>query len=252
MKLGIMQPYFFPYLGYFDLINITDRWVVFDSVQYIRHGWMNRNRILHPTTGWQYVIVPLASHGRDTLIREIKIKEGADWKERIIGQIQHYKKRAPHFRFVDSLLRECLFGTRTRLLSKLNVECLAKVCEILGVSFQPLYFSEMCFSPLHIEGPGDWALRVSEQLGTSEYVNPVGGEALFDRDKFKAAGISLTLRDPPRFEYRPRGYVFEPNLSVIDALLWNSPDEIRAFLEACRPLDSLGTGTSPTAQNCSG
>ena len=78
MKLGIMQPYFFPYLGYFDLIHSVDKWVVFDTPQYIRHGWVNRNRILHPESDWQYIIVPLKKHPRNTPIKEIEIADGIE------------------------------------------------------------------------------------------------------------------------------------------------------------------------------
>ena len=86
MKLGIMQPYLFPYLGYFDLINSVDRWVVCDTCQYIRHGWVNRNRILHPTKGWQYIVVPLTKHERNASIDSITVHADAKWKARILGQ----------------------------------------------------------------------------------------------------------------------------------------------------------------------
>ena len=89
MVLGIMQPYFFPYLGYFDLINRCDKWIVFDTPQYIRHGWINRNRILHPQQGWQYIIVPVKKHKRDTPINQIEIVPPALWSPRILGQLMH-------------------------------------------------------------------------------------------------------------------------------------------------------------------
>ena len=73
VRLGIMQPYFFPYLGYFDLINRTDRWIVFDTAQYIRHGWVNRNRILHSDSEWQYILVPLKKHSRKAAIKDIAV-----------------------------------------------------------------------------------------------------------------------------------------------------------------------------------
>ena len=79
MKVGIMQPYFFPYLGYFDLINRVDKWIVFDTPQYIRHGWVNRNRILHPHQGWQYIVVPLKKHDRDTSINQIETADPTEW-----------------------------------------------------------------------------------------------------------------------------------------------------------------------------
>jgi len=90
MKLGIMQPYFFPYLGHFDLIYKTDRWIVFDTPQYIRQGWVNRNRILGPNSGWQYITVPTRKHHRDNPIRDILVKEGKDWRERVCRQLEHY------------------------------------------------------------------------------------------------------------------------------------------------------------------
>src|ERR1700761_8598999 len=104
MKLAIMQPYFFPYLGYFQLIHHADRFILFDDVQYIRHGWINRNRILKPAEGHQFIIAPLADHGRDALIKEVYVKDGYDWKEKILRQVEHYKKRAPYYNDVAGLL----------------------------------------------------------------------------------------------------------------------------------------------------
>ena len=125
MKLGIMQPYFFPYLGYFDLINYSEKWVVFDDVQYIRHGWINRNRILHPTNGWSYIIVPV-KYSRNTRIREVTIIEDGKWKKRIRGQLQIYKKKAPYYRAVISLVEEC-FEFNSDSISRFNTFALGKV-----------------------------------------------------------------------------------------------------------------------------
>ena len=97
MKLGIMQPYFFPYIGYFSLIKHTDDFILLDTVQFIRHGWIERNRILKPSDGWQYIMVPLKKHSRETLIKNIEINNEQQWKEKILAQLQHYKKQAPYF-----------------------------------------------------------------------------------------------------------------------------------------------------------
>ena len=80
-----MQPYFFPYIGYFSLINYVDKLVVFDTAQYIKQGWMNRNRILQPNKAWQYIIVPVKKHKHDTAIKDIKIVSGDKWKKKIMG-----------------------------------------------------------------------------------------------------------------------------------------------------------------------
>ena len=89
MRLGIMQPYFFPYIGYMSLIKNTDLFILFDDVQFIRHGWIERNRILKPSGGWQYIAVPLEKHHRDTLIKEIRINAdkvkftGNKWNDKV-------------------------------------------------------------------------------------------------------------------------------------------------------------------------
>ncbi|MCA9171698.1 MAG: WbqC family protein, partial [Planctomycetales bacterium] len=97
MIVGLMQPYFFPYVGYFDLIHEVDLWVVFDTVQYIRRGWMNRNRVLHPDTGWQYINVPIDRCPQTTAIEQVQIVATHDWRSRILGQLQHYRRHAPGY-----------------------------------------------------------------------------------------------------------------------------------------------------------
>ena len=98
MKLAIMQPYFMPYIGYISLIKNTDQFILFDTVQFIRHGWIERNRILKPNEGWQYIQVPLIKdNGRDTVIKNVRINNAENWKSKIIAQLQHYKKKAPNY-----------------------------------------------------------------------------------------------------------------------------------------------------------
>ncbi|RME42333.1 MAG: hypothetical protein D6796_14555 [Caldilineae bacterium] len=230
MKLGIMQPYFFPYLGYFDLIHATDQWIVFDTVQYIRHGWMNRNRILHPVSGWQYIVVPLKKHPRHTPIKDVQIAGNTGWQKRILGQLAHYKKQAPHYTETMELVEACLSVPETSL-SRLNVAILEKVCARLEIDFRYRYFSEMGLELGPIESPGDWALRISAALGAEEYINPPGGAPLFDAAAFARHGIRLTIRTFPPFEYSCGRYAFIPNLSVIDALMWNPPEAIKAYLD---------------------
>jgi len=233
MILGIMQPYFFPYLGYFDLINYTDRWIVFDTVQYIRHGWINRNRILHPKEDWQYVIVPRKKHRRQTAIKDVEVSADPKWRLRILAQIQHYQKRAPYYGETYQLVEECL-AVKQNSLSRLNVAILEKVCLYLGISFQYGYFSKMVLELGPVERPGDWALRIAESLGAKEYVNPPGGEEIFDQSRFKAAGIKLNIRNLPHMEHNCRGYNFVPGLSIIDVLMWSPPEKVKGYLDEHR------------------
>jgi len=229
MKLGIMQPYFFPYLGYFDLINRVDEWIVFDTAQYIRHGWVNRNRILHPKSGWQYIIVPLEKHSRETPINHIVTQPYEHWRPRMLGQLQHYKKKAPGYSTAYALVEECL-SHGERNLSRLNVWTLRRTCEVLGIPFHYRLFSEMGLEGLDVKGAGDWALRISEKVGATEYLNPPGGKDLFDPAAFAASRIRLAFQEPRKFVYECPGYRWEPDLSIVDVLMWNEPDAVSAFL----------------------
>jgi hypothetical protein len=238
MKLGIMQPYFFPYLGYFDLINYSDHWIVFDTVQYIRHGWINRNRILHPFEGWSYIIVPV-KFSRETAIRDVQIVKDEKWKKRILGQLQHYKKRAPFYYDVLRLVEEIL-SVDIGLISNLNVYALELICSYLNINFNYTFFSAMDLDLGEIQKPGHWALRISEAVGANEYVNPPSGEPIFDRDEFSSRRIKLTIRNMPPLQYDCPGYNFMPSLSILDVLMWNSPLAVKKYLEDQKDLITSG------------
>lgn len=230
MVLGAMQPYFFPYLGYFDLINRTDRWIVFDTPQYMREGWVHRNRILHSHEGWQYIIVPLKKHSRETPINQVDAVGFPDWRRKIINQFTHYRGRAPYYRETIALLDDC-FVTEESNLSRINVHCLGKVCRYLGIKWQPEIFSEMNLPLGPVRGAADWALRIAQATGASEYLNPPGGTALYDPARFAQHGIRLSLQEDFNFEYDCNGYPYVPKLSVLDVLMWVNPQEVKAHLD---------------------
>lgn len=224
-----MQPYFFPGPGYFHLIAHTDRWVVFDTAQYRRHSWINRNRVLHPTRGWQYILAPLEKHARETPIDEIRVVGGSDWRGKIVRQLEHYRKEAPFYEPTVKLVREAL-DVDTDSLARLDVEILSRCCQALDIAFAPEWFSELDLELGPIEDAGDWALRISEALDADVYVNPPGGRGLFDPARFSALGIELVIQDFSDLVYPTPGYSFEPGLSIIDALMWNPVEAIRAHV----------------------
>ncbi len=228
--LGSMQPYFFPYLGYFDLIHSTDRWIVFDTVQYIRKGWINRNRILHPTKGWQYITIPIKYAPQSTPIREIQTTDPQLWQTKILGQLAHYRKTAPFYEKTIDFVKSC-FDTDQVLLANLNTYILSLICRYLNLNFDYSLFSNMNLVLNPVDGPGDWALRMCESIGATEYINPPGGTSIFDSQRFTEAGINLRIQKPIEFVYSCNGYSFEPNLSIIDILMWNTPEEIKKYLE---------------------
>ncbi len=233
MKIGIMQPYFFPYIGYFQLIDAVDKWIVFDVVQYIERGWMNRNRILSPNIEkeWTYIVVPAKNHDRDELISEVRIDDASAWQDTIRGQLSYYKKiRAPYYEQTVALFDE-ITTTRFDTISDLNVQTLKRTCEYLGIVLNCEICSNMSMDFSNVKGPGDWAFEISTQMGADTYINPIGGVALFDNERFRDAGIQLKFLKPGNIEYRQSRRAFVPWLSIIDVMMFNSPGTIHGMLK---------------------
>ena len=231
MKLAIMQPYFLPYLGYFSLIKHTDEFILFDTVQFIRHGWIERNRILKPSNGWQYIMVPLKKHSRETIIKDIEINNDQQWKEKILAQLQHYKKQAPYFSNVIDILNE-IFSKEYATIVDLNLASLKTVCNYLGINTPIQVFSLMNIDIEPANAPDEWALNICKALGNvDEYWNPPGGQSFFDRKKYENAGINLKFHSAILTDYDQKRNVFEPGLSIIDVMMFNSVDEINKMLD---------------------
>lgn len=232
MKIAIMQPYFFPYLGYFSLIKHTDRFILLDKVQFIRHGWIERNRILKQSEGWIYIQVPIIKEkGRDTSIREIKINNTQNWQQKIIAQLQHYKRIAPYYSKIINLLDEVLRFQFTDIVS-LNKASLEMVCNYLGIDHHISVFSEMNIEIAKPNAPDEWALNICKNLGNvNEYWNPQGGESFFDKQKYSEAGLELKFLNFNIIPYSQRRNKFEPGLSIIDVLMFNPPFTVNQMLD---------------------
>jgi hypothetical protein len=237
MRIALMQPYFFPYLGHFDLLNMVDEWIVFDTAQYMRSHWMNRNRILHPAGGWEYITVPVRKHPTNTPGHQVEIAMAIDWRNRILRKLQHYRNKAPYYQDVMDFVEEC-FADVGPNLSETNIRILEKTRTRLGIKTPMRVLSRMDLRLEPVLGPGDWGFEISRLLGAREYVNPAGGAALFDRDQFEKHGIKLTIQNFSNIAYDCRPYRFEPGLSIIDVMMWNRPEQIKNYLDTWREGDA--------------
>lgn len=228
-RLGIMQPYFLPYIGYFALIAHCDCFILFDTAQYERHGWMNRNRILKPGGGWQYITVPLAKHPRESAVSRVFPACQTDWRDRVRRQLEHYRRRAPYFPETMEVVER---GWRDgENLSSLNRNLLESILRYLGIHRSLECLSELDLSLPPVDSPGDWALNIAQQLNAASYVNPPGGKRLFERKRFEASGIELRFLEHKLPEYSQRNrFPFEPALSIVDVLMFNDPPAVRAML----------------------
>lgn len=231
MKVAIMQPYFFPYLGYLSLLKHTDKFILFDTVQFIRHGWIERNRILKPDEGWQYIQVPLQKFSRETLIKDVKINNSTNWSDKIIAQLQHYKKKAPYY-FQTIKLLKSIFENEYQDIVTLNHTALNTICNYLGINTPIEIFSKIDLFIEQVNAPDEWALNICKAVGNiDEYWNPPGGQSFFDKTKYDNADIKLKFHSINLIEYKQKDNKFEPGLSIIDVMMFNGAEEINLMLD---------------------
>ena len=230
-----MQPYFFPYLGYFYLLHNVDLFIIYDNVQFIKQGWINRNRILHPNkSGWQYIIAPVEKasfhSSYQTPIRDVKIGSSKLWKQHILGQLEHYQGIAPFAIETIDFVKDCL-AEDIASISRLNVKILDRCSKLLKLNFQVRYFSELdiVLDPQH--SAEERILDLCKYLGAEEYMNLPGGINLYHDENFRKRNIKLTFQNLPTYKYDTGPYAYEPNLSIIDLLMWNEPGNINRYLE---------------------
>ncbi len=232
MRLGMMQPYFFPYAGYFALIAATDQWVVFDTAQYIRRGWVHRNRILSGgDSDWKYLRLPVCKAPQTTMICQMQISRPPELATVITRQLDEYRCwRPPFYEETRELLENCLSNTDSDLTSLL-IRCLQLTCDHLRIRFDPVRFSELPVRLPEQPQPGDWALATAVHLQASEYINPPGGRELFDPAAFRRDGIRLAFLNHQLPAYDQRNDRYVAGLSVIDALMWIGREQTRRMID---------------------
>ncbi|WMI65840.1 WbqC family protein [Aestuariibaculum sp. YM273] len=229
MNLGIMQPYFLPYLGYFALINYVDEFILFDTPQFIRHGWIERNRILKLNGEPFYFKVPLEKHSREIPIQDIRINNNIHWKKKILAQITHYKKHASYYNEVVELL-EFIFDQDYTSIVSLNHRALKVICSYLEITTPIFIWSQMNIEISPATKPDEWALNISKAKGANCYTNLPGGNLFFDKKKYSNASINLEFLEINSRAYKQFGNEFVFGLSIIDVLLFNSKANILNML----------------------
>ena len=229
-KIAIMQPYFFPYIGYISLMKYADYFVFFDTPQYIRKGWINRNRILDAKGTSSYITVPVQKTARDTAIADIYIDNERAWQERILGQLSVYKRRAPFYRQTVEVVRSVI-ESECNLISELAIKSCIEVSRYLGMELQYDIFSKMNLLIDKVDAPDEWALRIADALQYDIYVNPPGGMEFFDNGKYQKAGIQLQFLKSSLSTYKQRIGTFIPGLSIIDVMMINSIEDSQKMLD---------------------
>ena len=225
MKLAIMQPYFFPYIGYFQLIAAVDRFVLYDNVKYTKKGWINRNRYL--LEGRDAVFsVPLKHDSDFREVRERLVAEDFD-RRGLLERIRQAYRKAPCFEPAFAVFEKAVSNPERNLFGYVR-QSLADVCAYLGVTTPIVPSSEIPID--HSLRGEERVVAICRQQGASVYVNAIGGLELYSAAAFSAHGIELRFLKSHAIEYPQLGAAFVPWLSILDVLMFNSPDRVRGFL----------------------
>lgn len=228
MKVALMQPYFFPYLGYFQLINSVDEFVIFDNAQYIRRSWITRNRILNAHKESIYIKVPVSKAPRKTKIKEILINNEINWKEKILHQLLYYKG-APNYPNVMKFMEEFL-SIDDNNLSSFNTLLLKKTCNLLDIKTEISVLSEKLPKLDEVDEADEWGIKVSKALNAKTYINAIGGKEFYNQQKYTDNEIAIQFINPQLEQYRQFNDHFISGLSIIDVMMFNELDTIKKMI----------------------
>lgn len=220
-----MQPYFFPYIGYFQLIGAVDLFIVYDNIKYTKKGWINRNRILQDRHE-ALISLPLKNdadflHVRD---RELAVDFRSD---KLLNKLKGAYCRAPYFEQVFPVLEKALNYDDRNLFRYLHNSIVA-VCAYLKIGTPLAISSNIAID--HTLKSQDRVIALCEAAGANVYVNPLGGTSLYAEADFLAKGIELKFLKSNTFEYRQMENEFIPSLSIVDVMMFNSVADIGAYL----------------------
>lgn len=227
MRITIMQPYFLPYIGYFQLINAVDKFVVYDDIKYTKKGWINRNRILVNGKD-EFITLPLRKDS-DYLDVHQRFLSGSfqQEKEKIIRRIHANYRRSPYFNSVIELLKE-IFEFNNKNLFDFILNSLQAVCSYLNIKTDFVISSTLTIDP-HLKGQSR-VLAICKKMEADCYINPIGGMELYSREEFALNRVTLKFLQPNLIIYPQLGLEFVPNLSILDVLMFNDKEKIAGFL----------------------
>lgn len=228
-KIAVMQPYFFPYLGYFQLIETVDKFIFYDDVQYIKGGWINRNKILINNKA-KYITIPCRKASPNKLINEIDHALNEKLRGKLIKKIKFSYQNAPFFDSVFPLFKRVIHY-ENEIIAGLAIESIKQCCDYLNldISFRT---SSGRYDNEGLDA-ADRLIDICKQEDLTNYVNAAGGKKLYDKSYFSDKGINLLFLEPQEIHYQQFGDEFVPWLSILDVMMFNSPEKIKNdFLES--------------------
>jgi len=228
MKLAIMQPYFFPYIGYFQLMNAVDEFVVYDNIEFTRKGWIHRNRILVNGAD-AFISLPLKKDSDYLFVMDRYLAETwATDRLTMLNRIKESYRKAPQFESVFSLVERCLKYEESNLFHLL-FNSLKEIKQYLGI--QTLLHISSEIEANHSLKSEEKVLDICRAMGATSYINPIGGLELYKKEAFLEKGITLNFIKSVGVQYSQFKEPFVPWLSILDVMMFNTREEIQKYLD---------------------
>lgn len=224
MKIAVMQPYFFPYIGYWQLINSVDIFIIYDDVNFIKRGYINRNNILINNVKHLFTLALIKS-SQNKKINEILIGEN---NKKILRTIEQSYLKAPFFHDIFPIIED-IFSNKEKDLSKFLGNSLQIFSKYLDINTK-FEYSSMIENDKSLQAQ-DRLIEISKILNATDYINAIGGEQLYDKNAFSDAGINLSFIQTELINYKQFNNKFIPNLSIIDVMMFNSKEDIKEMLK---------------------
>jgi hypothetical protein len=223
MSVAIMQPYFFPYLGYFQLVQAVDHFVFYDDVMFIKKGWINRNRILMQGNEFLFTI-PLEKQSQNKTIRESTVSWGKEFPDKFMNQLDSAYKKASNYEEVRDLVEQVLHR-KFESLADLASESVHATWTHLGLE---KFFYQSSELPVSADlGRAERLMEITKFLSDSSYINAVNGQELYEKGIFKENGLDLHFLKPKLNPYlQGNTKEFIHGLSMIDVLMWNKKEDV--------------------------
>ncbi|WP_043200699.1 WbqC family protein [Paraburkholderia acidipaludis] len=227
-KLAVMQPYFLPYLGYFQLMAKADAFVAYDDVNFINRGWINRNRI-NVNGDAHLFTVPLRQASQNRLICDIEISEDNAWRTRLLKSIRQAYSRASEFPRVMPLLEQ-IIEHPARNLAEYVLHSLTTLRDHFALKTH-IVATSRCYDNAHLRAQAR-IIDICRREQADVYVNSIGGTELYERAAFAEQGITLRFLNPVLKPHAGNGGAFLPGLSIVDVLMHNDPEAVADLLHA--------------------
>lgn len=233
VKVGIMQPYFMPYIGYWQLLQAVDKFVILDDVNYIKKGWINRNQIIVNNSA-SFFTIPLVKASQNKLIKDIDIFEPNTAKEKLWRQLELAYANAQEYKSWSVFLKDLVFFEEKNLSGYIE-NSIRRIEKEFGMNTEILLSSELNKNEA-LRGE-ERILNICKILGAELYINPIGGKMLYHAEAFMEYGMELKFIRTENLEYKQRQEAFIPNLSMFDVLFCNEKSKIQEFLRMYELVD---------------